>query len=118
MYPSYWDPVVGGVVAAGESFAEGARREVREELGIEAEPTELFPFRYANDQSKIHGFVYRLVHEGPFTLQPEEIVRGEWVKPGAIDELARQQPFCPDALAVLDELRRRSRPGAHIPLGQ
>src|SRR5581483_4291180 len=26
VYPSYWDVAVGGVLAAGESFIEGARR--------------------------------------------------------------------------------------------
>ena len=107
VYPSFWDPVVGGVVTAGESFAQGACREVREELGIDAVPQELFPFRFANDKSSLQGVVYRLEHEGPFTLQPEEIVRGEFVPPAEIDERARQQPFCPDGLKVLAELRRR-----------
>ena len=107
VYPSFWDPVVGGVVTAGESFAQGACREVREELGIDAVPQELFPFRFANDKSSLQGVVYRLEHEGPFTLQPEEIVRGEFVPPAEIDERARQQPFCPDGLEVLAELRRR-----------
>ena len=107
LYPSFWDPVIGGVVAAGESFAQGVRREVREEIGIDAEPEELFPFRFTNDKSIIQGMVYRLDHDGPFTLQPEEIVRGEFVTLAEIDERARQQPFCPDGLAVLAELRRR-----------
>ena len=32
VYPSHWDVAIGGVLAAGESFAEGAKRELREEL--------------------------------------------------------------------------------------
>src|SRR5262245_41512350 len=46
VYPSHWDVTVGGVLAAGESFEEGARREGSEELGVEIEPEPLFPFRY------------------------------------------------------------------------
>ena len=44
VYPSHWDVAVGGVVAAGESFAEGANREVREELGRDISVEPLFPF--------------------------------------------------------------------------
>src|SRR5438067_13792163 len=35
VFPSHWDVAVGGVLTAGESYADGARREVREELGID-----------------------------------------------------------------------------------
>src|SRR3954463_9792710 len=45
VYPGHWDVAVGGVLAAGEAFADGARREGREELGVDVEPVELFPFR-------------------------------------------------------------------------
>src|SRR6266851_4778436 len=35
VFPSHWDVAVGGVLSAGESFTEGAQREVREELGVD-----------------------------------------------------------------------------------
>src|SRR5712691_9652435 len=41
VYPSHWDVCVGGVLAAGESFDHGARREAREELGVEVESERL-----------------------------------------------------------------------------
>src|SRR6516162_2350877 len=46
VYPSHWDVCIGGVVAARETFDQGARREIHEELGIQADPQMLFPFRY------------------------------------------------------------------------
>jgi isopentenyldiphosphate isomerase len=101
LFPSHWDTGVGGVLAAGESYADGARRETREELGIEAEPQELFPFRYQDSETVVQARVFRLVHGGPFTLQPEEIVRGEFVAVAEVLERARHTPFCPDGLAVL-----------------
>jgi 8-oxo-dGTP pyrophosphatase MutT (NUDIX family) len=95
------------VLAAGESFDAGARREAREELGVEIEPEVLFPFRYADAASVAWGMVYRAVHDGPFRLQPEEIVRGEFVP--VAEALARpaRDPFCPDGLQVLLEYQRR-----------
>ena len=82
---------------------------MHEELGIATEPEPLFPFRYADATSSAHAWAYRLYHNGPFRLQPEEIVRGEFV---ALDEVAvrsAREPFCPDGLAVLAEYRCRNQ---------
>lgn len=106
VYPSYWDVTVGGVLGAGETYDTGARREAREELGIEAPDIELlFPFRYTDARTTVHGMVYRIIHDGPFQLQPEEIVRGEFVSVDSIAERSAQTPFCPDGLAVFDTYR-------------
>src|SRR5580700_9257086 len=69
IYPSHWDVAIGGVVAAGESFDAGAVREGGEELGVALAPEPLFPFRYADERTVVHGMVYRAVHDGPFRLQ-------------------------------------------------
>jgi isopentenyldiphosphate isomerase len=106
VYPSHWDVTVGGVLAAGEAFDAGSRREVHEELGVAADPVALFAFRYADSASVVHGMVYRLLHEGPFRLQAEEIVRGEFVPLSKVAARAAREPFCPDGLAVLAEYQR------------
>lgn len=114
VYPSYWDVTVGGVLAAGESYVEGARRELREELGVDAPLEELFPFRYEDERTIVHGMVYRAQHEGPFRLQPEEIVRGEFMPPVKALQRAEKEPFCPDGMEVLRQYRDKesaSRPG-------
>jgi isopentenyldiphosphate isomerase len=107
VFPSHWDVAVGGVLAAGESFADGARRELLEELGVGAPLEELFPFRYADEHSSVQAMVYKAVHDGPFQLQAEEIVRGEFVAVSDVKERARREPFCPDGLAVFGEYERR-----------
>jgi isopentenyldiphosphate isomerase len=109
VWPSHWDVAIGGVLGAGEDWDAGAARELHEEVGVTAPLEALFPFRWKDDASDIHGRVYRCVHEGPFRLQPEEVVRGEFV---ALDEIATRAataPFCPDGLAVLTAYRTRSR---------
>jgi hypothetical protein len=52
--------------------------------------------------------VYRARHDGPFQLQREEIVRGEFLALDAVARRAAREPFCPDGLAALAEYRRRS----------
>lgn len=107
VFPSYWDVCVGGVLAAGEPFAAGARRELAEEIGLEASPVELFLHRYADEHSVVQGMVYCALSEGPFRLQPEEIVQGEFLSVSQVKQRAEHQPFCPDGLAVLAEYQRR-----------
>lgn len=100
VYPSHWDVAIGGVLMAGESWEDGTRREIREELGIDAVAEELFPFQYEDDKSIAFARVYRLIHDGPFQLQAEEIVHGEFVPMSEVLERAAQEPFCPDGLEV------------------
>jgi len=107
VYPSHWDVCVGGVLAAGESFDDAARREIAEELGLNLDPERLFPFRYTDSFTTVHGMVYRVVHEGPFRLQPEEIVRGEFVARPEVASRAAKEPFCSDALSVFLEYQRQ-----------
>jgi len=107
VYPAHWDVAIGGVLLAGESFDDGARREAQEEVGVAVEVEPLFPLRYEDPQTIVHGVAYRAVHDGPFRLQPEEIVRGEFVSLPMLDDRIARAPFCPDGLAVLAEHRRR-----------
>ncbi len=106
VFPSHLDVTIGGVLAAGESFDAGAQREAHEELGIEIQPEPLFPFRYQDSSTLLLGRVYRVTHDGPFRLQPEEIVSGEFVALGEVGQRAASARFCPDGLAVLQEFRK------------
>jgi isopentenyldiphosphate isomerase len=104
VYPSRWDVCVGGVLAAGESFDEAARREGREELGVDLDPQPLFPFCYADGVTVAHAMVYRAVHDGPFELQPEEVACGEFVPVEELSDRFSRLLFCPDGLLVWRKL--------------
>ena len=67
----------------------------------------LFPVRWADEHTIVHGMAYRAVHEGPFRLQPEEVVRGEFLPLEQVEERAAWEPFCPDGMAVVREYRAR-----------
>jgi isopentenyldiphosphate isomerase len=110
VYPGHWDVAIGGVLAAGEGFDDGARREAEEELGIAVDVEPLFPVRWADAHTVVHGMAYRAVHEGPFRLQPEEIVRGQFIALDAVAGRAAREPFCPDGHPGHAELRPRRGP--------
>lgn len=109
VYPSHWDVAVGGVLAAGESFDVGVRREALEELGVAVEPEPLFPFHYGDTATVAFAHVYRTCHDGPFQLQPEEVVRGEFLPLAEVLQRVKHQPFCPDGVQVLADYQARGR---------
>lgn len=102
IYPSYYDVAVGGVVGAGETYDDGARRELAEELGITAAaPRPILSFQYEDADTSVNGRVYSCTYDGPLTLQADEIVSGEWLDLDVVIERARQAPFCPDGIEAL-----------------
>ena len=104
MYPSYYDLAAGGVVAAGESYEENAEREAEEELGIRGTALEpKFDVYYEDERNRCFGRVFTCVHEGPFTLQAEEV---ESVAFHTVEEIAAGDvaPVTPDSRLALDRL--------------
>lgn len=111
VFPGHYDPVAGGVVLAGESYIEGARRELEEEMGIRAAPLEsLFEFYHADEHSRVWGAAYRCVYDGPVTLQEEEVESGAFMPVDAVFQAATTQPFTPDGLYVLRRYVSPPRP--------
>ena len=81
MHPLHWDSSASGHLDSGENYHSAAYRECREELGLQG--TNLEPVLYFKALPVTgHEFVwlYRGYADGPFTLHPEEIETGKWVK--------------------------------------
>ena len=104
IYPSHYDLAAGGVVAAGESYEACAEREAAEELGIVDTTLEpRFDFFYEDEGNRCFGRVFSCVHDGPFTLQPEEV---ESVAFHPADEILAGAiaPLTPDTRAAFERL--------------
>jgi len=74
--PGKWDTAVGGHLSSGEDHGEAVLRELREELGVAADPSELesiLEMEIRNEIESENVRVYSLVHPGPFDFQEEEI---------------------------------------------
>jgi isopentenyldiphosphate isomerase len=113
VYPGYRDVTIGGVVAAGEDYDTAAVRELAEELGVgDASLRRLGPMTYEDADTRVHGMVYAACHDGPFVLQPEEIVSGEFVALAIAERMAREERCCPDGGAALRDYAGRLRGGS------
>ncbi|MEZ5356385.1 MAG: NUDIX hydrolase YfcD [Bryobacteraceae bacterium] len=100
VYPGWLDPVTGGVVLAGESYEESARRELAEEMGIRGVQFEtLFDFPFEQDNMRVWGRVFRCTWDGPITPQPEEVEAVHRMTPAEI--LQGGGRFTPDGLLVV-----------------
>ena len=105
IYPGYWDVAAGGVVLAGETYEESAARELEEELGVTVSPlVHLFDNFYERDDNKVWGRIFRCRHDGPFTLQAEEVADGRFASLEEVFLLSRKQPFTPDGLQILQRI--------------
>jgi 8-oxo-dGTP pyrophosphatase MutT (NUDIX family) len=102
IYPAYYCPAVGGVVAAGESYAEAAVRELAEEVGIEGVVLQrLFEFYHQEQNNRVWGRAFLCRYDGKLILQQEEIESGAFMPVPAALALAEHEPFTPDGLYVL-----------------
>jgi isopentenyldiphosphate isomerase/GNAT superfamily N-acetyltransferase len=107
LWPGYWDVAVGGVVAAGEAYEDAARRELAEELGVEAELVELASATYRGEEVAHLSRTYEAVHDGPFTFSDAEVVEARFVAAGELFAFAAAHPICPDSAALVMPLLDR-----------
>ena len=107
VWPGMWDLAAGGVVGAGESYEEAARRELAEELGVTVDAMEdLGSGSFTDDAVDLVGRGYRCTHDGPFTFTDGEIAEVRWVTGAELAALLAEQPFVPDNVALLLPLLR------------
>ena len=106
LFPGYWDSSCAGHVGAGEDYDGTAVRELEEELGWKLPPDamvrevgaprplleRLFKIEAREETGQEFVWVYRVEAEGPFTLQADEIERGEWFTLEEIDRWLAERP--------------------------
>jgi len=110
IYPGYLDVAAGGVVMAGESYEESARRELAEELGIARASLKCHgDFYHETGSNRVWGRVFACTKEGPFVLQPEEVAAGFFIGLDEIRVLSKQENFTPDGLIALQMVLDHAR---------
>lgn len=99
-FPSTWDSSAAGHVNAGNDYDETARREVEEELGVQADVELIGTIAACENTGWEFVKLYRGQHEGPFRLPPAEIESGAFFTIEMIEQwvAARPQDFAPGFL--------------------
>lgn len=102
LYPGYWDVAAGGMVDAGEDYAQAAARELEEELGIAGVELRAHG-RIFHDTpgNRVWGAVYSAVSDAPLYLQAEEVLEAVFQPVDQVLASIPQQSFCPDSLQAL-----------------
>jgi len=104
LYPGFWDVAAGGVVGAGESYAQGAERELAEELGVAGVTlTEHLRFYFESADSRLWAGVFSCCWDGPLEMQPEEVQDFRWIDPHSQWQRSGEQ-YAPDSMDALQRL--------------
>jgi 8-oxo-dGTP pyrophosphatase MutT (NUDIX family) len=102
VFPGYFDVAAGGVVLAGETYEQGAERELEEEMGIRSIPlNRLFDFYFEDEHTRLWGCAFSCVYDGAVVLQEEEVESGAFVPVSDVLQRADSEPFTPDGMYVL-----------------
>lgn len=96
-FPDLWDVSAGGSALAGETSAQAAVRETREEIGLDIDLTGV---RAKFSMSFDKGFddwyvVTKNAEVSALSLQPEEVQEARWAGRGEILALIREGKFIP-----------------------
>ena len=110
-HPLKWDSSAAGHVAAGESYDDTARRELKEELGVLVALQKIakLPASQKTDQEFV--WLYRGFASGDVVPDRSEIEKGAFMPPTVIDgwTSARPKDFAPGFLECWKTYRRQTR---------
>lgn len=95
--PGKWDTAVGGHIHAGEDLNTALQREAAEELGISKDNFQtLYRYIMRNNFESELVYTFRLVNNGPFKINREEIEVGRFWKIQEIEANLGRQVFTPN----------------------
>ena len=105
--PGWWTASCTGHVRSGEDVTIAAKRELKEELGIESEVSYLFKFLTPRMEfgGKIEyewDNVYETISDLSVTLDKNEIEQGRFVKTGGCKEFMKITQVCPDSREAIE----------------
>ena len=100
-FPGLWDISVAGHISAGETPLDGALREIKEEIGTDADARELeylttihmeYPYPQRGWINREHCYVYLMkknLDPNKLALQKEEVDAVRFFSPGEFSELIK-----------------------------
>ncbi len=105
-YPGWWDIFINGYTSSKEDYDEAAKRELKEETGIDAEKLNLIKkIRCKLPHDDWFGKLYKVVYDGELTLQKEELEQGKFIPFEQLDEFVKTHKIKPSSLFIYENFR-------------
>jgi isopentenyldiphosphate isomerase len=101
IYPSFWSIAFGGHVLAGESYDNAVRREIKEEVGLEAPAHLITSFQKRTADERENVKVYAVTADQEPVLYPDEIAQGRFMTLAEINEMIPRFDFLPETPTLL-----------------
>ncbi|MFT4308475.1 MAG: NUDIX hydrolase [Candidatus Woesearchaeota archaeon] len=103
-YPSHWDCAAGGHVSTGESYAQAAKRELEEELGIACSLEHLGTHLITLSDGRRHHCAFFIgEHDGPYTMLEDELDEVCAFTSDEVRTMIETEPFHPECRFGLAE---------------
>ncbi len=110
LYPGMWDVKLGGVVKAGESYENAAKREIEEEGGIKNAKIEfLFSTQFRSKHNNNNRKVFKCIYNDKMRLQKEEVESGKFVMMAEAKKMMAEGKLSPSGEFVFKEFLRMKK---------
>lgn len=108
--PGYWTTSVSGHVDSGETYEEAAKREMHEEIGIQANIDYIFTF-VSRDSEKNYSDneidkVFFARNDGPFTVPKDEADFVKFYTPKQVLQILKTEKFTSATVAIFRKLKK------------
>jgi 8-oxo-dGTP pyrophosphatase MutT (NUDIX family) len=107
VFPGLYGLGAGGRIEPHETPEQGARRELREETGIDAAPTPVEAFAFVSGGVPYTVHLYEVRHEGPIAHCEAEWSDSGWETAEQVGARLQRGELCPDTAACLLRLDPR-----------
>ncbi len=113
LYPGWWIDAAAGHVDSGETYEQTAKREMKEELGIDINIEKILKLKkeWKGDEKidKEIITVYLGESSGPFKFDKEELDFVKFFQPKEVPKMMKKEKFTPATVAIFKELKKHPK---------
>ncbi|NIO20448.1 MAG: NUDIX domain-containing protein [Candidatus Aenigmarchaeota archaeon] len=101
LYPGVWIEAASGHVESGDTYENTAKRELKEELGVETKLKKISKIVFNGEKEREFIMIFMGKHDGPFKIEEDDI---EEVKFFGVEEIKRMMKEYPEDFCIATPL--------------